>query len=70
MCRPLNSVNVRQFSDTKTLMKEMDKQLAELEAIALDTDFSNPAHAAQFSRNVIYLKAFYEHCERLTRGDK
>lgn len=69
MCRPLKSVNVRQFTELKELLKAIDGELAEMQKIAADTDFGDPAHAAQFSRNVIYLKTYFEHCERLIRGE-
>lgn len=68
MCRPLKSVYVRQFKTLKSALKATEAAMAELEAIAAETDFSNPAHAEQFSRNVTYLKTYFEHCERLIRG--
>ena len=67
MCRPLQSVDVRKFKDVKETMKSIDAELGELAEIAAQTDFADAAHAAQFARNVVYLKTYFEHCERLIR---
>jgi hypothetical protein len=69
MSRPLKSVDVRRYGTVKEVLKAVDKELKELAAIAKDTDFNEPIHSAQFSRNVVYVKAYYEHCERLIRGN-
>lgn len=67
MSRPLKSVNIQRFEDVKSILKAIDCELGILCEIAADTDFSNPEHTAQFSKNITYLKTYYEHCERLIR---
>lgn len=65
MCRALKSVDVRSIKSVKELLKAIDAEYVELAAIAAEMDFSDSAHIEQFSRNVTYLKTYFEHCERI-----
>lgn len=67
MCRPLKSFNVNQLSTVTEVLRAIDQELTDLRSIAAETDFSDPTHAAQFSRNVLYLKTYYERAEALLR---
>jgi len=67
MSRPLRSVDISKYKDIKTLLKAIDSELSILCDIAVSTDFNNPEHTAQFSKNITYLKTYYEYCERLIR---
>lgn len=67
MCRPLRSFDVLVLSSVPDVLRAIDSELIELEQIAAETDFDNPAHAAQFERNVAFLKTYYERAEVLIR---
>ncbi|CAK0780888.1 hypothetical protein CCP4SC76_7630002 [Gammaproteobacteria bacterium] len=69
MCRPIKSVDVRQFATVADVLQAISDQLVELSQIAAETDFENPDHADQFYRNVIFLKTYYERCESLIRHE-
>ncbi len=69
MCRPLKSVDVRQFKTSFNVLQAIGDQLVELSQIAAETNFDDPAHADQFYRNIVFLKTYYERCETLTRHE-
>lgn len=67
MCRALKSFNVVSLVTVSDVLRAIDIELADLAAIATETDFSDPAQSAQFARNVDYLKTYYERAEVLIR---
>lgn len=67
MCRALKSFNVGSLESVACVLRAIDGELADLQQIALETDFNNPTHAEQFVRNVEFLKTYYERAEFLVR---
>lgn len=66
-CRPLTSVHFGKFGAPAEVLRELQIQLKELMEIAAETDFGNEEESKQFSRNVIYIKGYYEVYEKLLR---
>lgn len=68
MSRPLRNFDVASLRSVPEVLRALDRELADLGAIAAETDFDNPEHAEQFKRNVLFLKTYYERAEALIRG--
>lgn len=69
MCRALKSVDARQFKSVNEVLEALETELLDLKGIAKDTDFSVPAQADQFSRNVTFIKSYYDRAEHLLREE-
>lgn len=67
MCRALKSVDVSQFKTIDEALNALEIELLDLKDIATSTDFSVPAQADQFSRNVTFIKSYYDRAEHLLR---
>ena len=68
-CRPLKSVNFRKFKSSLEILREIQSQIDELKDIATETNFDNDEESRQFSRNVLYLKTYFEQYERLLENE-
>ena len=66
-CRALKSVNFNGFTKPADILKSLEAELLDLSDICRDVDFSNPSDVAQFERNVLFIKGYYERFERLIR---
>lgn len=69
MSRALRSFNVAGLKTVPEVLRAIDRELADLSAIAAETDFGDARQAKQFARNVAYLKTYYERAEALTRRE-
>jgi hypothetical protein len=68
-CRPLKSIDFQKFQTPAQVLRELQDELEELREIAIETNFQNKEEANQFSRNVLYLKMYFEKYERLLRDE-
>ena len=68
-CRPLKSVNFRKFKSSLEILREIQSEIDDLRNIATETNFNDDLEAKQFSRNVLYLKTYFEYYERLLENE-
>lgn len=68
-CRPLKSVNFNKFKTSLEILREIQAQIDELKEIAVHTNFDDEKESDQFSRNVLFLKSYFETYERLLENE-
>lgn len=68
-CRPLKSVDFLSFKAPEDVLKALNDELLDLAEIAKETEFQDAGQAAQFKRNVTYIKGYFERYERLVRDE-
>jgi hypothetical protein len=66
-CKPLKSVNFRSFEVPADVLRALQSELLELMKNAETVDFNNEEDVDQFSRNILFIKGYYERYETLIR---
>lgn len=68
MCRPLESVNLKDLPLNQSL-PALKVALRSLREIVGDSDLDDPAHIQQIKLNIRYIKSYYERIESELRYD-
>lgn len=68
-CRPLKSANIENFKTSVEVLRAIQVELSDLKSIAAETNFQDEIEAKQFSRNVLFLKMYFEHYQRILENE-